>query len=287
VRNRKLRVKHNVKTEEAKITINVPKKLNFSSHKKAEKKKINKINIGNPIGFVHVGHIGLLDDNSFDVSIAEQEENLKMVIDILKKMHIKPNKHTVKYADNFILSNGGYSHFTNEYKKFVSKEKWAPRIPFVELDAYKTNLNINSKNQNNFEITPNSLKPRVPPPKPPAPNLAKPCNNSLESTAIYSPKPDQNLEHFISPIPPNTSEMHKKELFLTVPNTKQCFISPSPPPPPAPPISNNSLADSSLGDPFNFSSCSRQFNSSATTPNGGHTALLKSIENFKGKARKN
>ena len=39
--------------------------------KKAEKKKINKFTIGNPIqnSFVHLNHIGLSEDNSFDVTI--------------------------------------------------------------------------------------------------------------------------------------------------------------------------------------------------------------------------
>lgn len=57
------------------ITINYnPRPRSFSeitksAKKKADKKLIDKNLIGNPIGFVHVNHIGLSENNSFNVII--------------------------------------------------------------------------------------------------------------------------------------------------------------------------------------------------------------------------
>ncbi|CAF1157083.1 unnamed protein product, partial [Brachionus calyciflorus] len=80
------------------------KTLNYNckKDKKAEKKVIKKNLIGKPMDFVHLNHIGVNENNSFKILLNDQNEHVKMIVDVFKQLNIKPNKQSVEYADSFI-----------------------------------------------------------------------------------------------------------------------------------------------------------------------------------------
>jgi hypothetical protein len=233
----------------------------------------------------------------------EKDENISaMLMDVLQQLDIKPTKHSLNYAKNFIESTGGFQQYYKEY----TKKKMAPIANVenenLECSSISDNISpINKSNidekQKNYSLTPNSLKaPSRPPPKPPAPkrNL---LDVKMESTFISSPKSETNLS-FISPI----VNLNQSDISQTKSGAPSFSISPpavplpahipstqplAPPPPPPPPtlVSSQSVASSfpsslpySSNTDLNLSNLSN-FSSSSI---GNRSALLKSIENFKG-----
>jgi hypothetical protein len=233
----------------------------------------------------------------------EKDENISaMIMDVLQQLNIKPTKHSLNYAKNFIESTGGFQQY---YKEYAIK-KMAP-IANLENDTLESTSisdrlspinksNMDERKQTNFSLTPNSLKaPSRPPPKPPAPkrNLLE---VKMESTFISSPNSEKNIS-FISPIVSlNQSDISQATKSTEAPSfsisppvvvvppplqSTQRLAKPLPPPPPPPsqsfapplpPSLPSSGSDLNISNSSNFS-CSSIDNRSA---------LLKSIENFKG-----
>ncbi|RNA28785.1 neural Wiskott-Aldrich syndrome [Brachionus plicatilis] len=185
------------------LTIN----LNYvkrDSNKKADKKIIDKNLIGNPTHFVHVNHIGISQDNSFNILLNDKNEHVKMIIDVLNQLHIKPNKDAVEYADNYIKSNGGYGKYFNGYQSLKenmprgeskSKSDIPKKKPKVQVsrDLLKNELKKqNNKVIINISTTPNTLKPPSrPAPKPPI-GKNEQCRHSIPGCAT--------VVDFLSPI---------------------------------------------------------------------------------------
>lgn len=247
----------------------------------------------------------------------EKDENIStMIMDVLQQLNIKPTKHSLNYAKNFIESNGGFQQYFKEYKK----KKMAPianaENENLESSSISDKLspinksNIDERKQKNYSLTPtNSLKaPSRPPPKPPAPkrNL---LDVKMESTFITSPNSETNLS-FISPISnlnqsdisqtkstgapsfsisppvilPSLTPQSQTVPSISLQSSQPSLPPPLPPPPPPPPFPTQSLAPPlpcslpSSGSDLNISNSSN-FSSSSVD---NRSALLKSIENFKG-----
>lgn len=143
------------------------------------------------------------------ILLNDKNEHVKLIVDVLNQLHIKPDKHVVEYADNFIKSNGGYGKYLNEYK--CLKEN----LPKSKSDIPRKNpkfLITDEKQKNkvviNISTTPNTLKPPSrPAPKPPLSNndsLRHSIPNNTTSVDFLSPisnctKYDSDGSSYVTP----------------------------------------------------------------------------------------
>lgn len=113
---------------------------------------------------------------------------MKMIIDVLMQLNIKPSKESVEYADSFIKSNGGYQKYIKEYKK--RKAPKAPRSEDISksIGPITQDQRAPTSNMKSYSTTPNSLKPPSrPPPKPPVyQSKVLPISNQLQANISQS-----------------------------------------------------------------------------------------------------
>ncbi|CAF1109612.1 unnamed protein product [Brachionus calyciflorus] len=182
-----------------------------------------------------------------------------MIVDVFKQLNIKPNKQSVEYADSFIKSNGGYSKYFKEYKKgmapkppkFESKSDIPKKNPKVVISNFEETKNLVQPNKTsmNFSTTPNTLKPPSrPPPKPPVYQQ----DNKLETNITH------NKSEFLSPVSSGQKYESDGSNYVT-PETQN--------------VNNDNINIIQV----------RQVSSAHEEP---RSALLKSIENFKGGLRR-
>ncbi len=205
----------------------------------------------------------------------------------MRRLHIKPNKQTLEYAKNYMQTNGGCQEYVNEYKK---EKEQAPKPPvIIQNKPLVTVTNPNSSETDQLpepeaEKTPYKLKP--PPRRPPRPpkctvgSKQTVCESSstkestkptkFESTSLKTPQAESTIS-YLSPIP--TAPCFDSGSSLTSFNNSSL-------------ISNMCLS-ASLKTPPVFSSSRLTDNSmyelnSRSEAESSRSALLKSIENFKG-----
>jgi hypothetical protein len=164
----------------------------------------------------------------------KNEDFGEMLKDVLTQLNIKPNKHSLGYAENFIQSNGGYQEYYNAYKKRkkasngASNELHITRLNSTEakiISPIETCADEETKRANISEcsLTPSMMKPPTrPPPKPPAPKksllqaYATMSDNAgskqMESTYIGSPNSENSIS-FISPIPSQNGHPMENKLL--------------------------------------------------------------------------
>jgi len=108
----------------------------FFKTNQATKKKISKLEIGAPVNFQVVSHIGL-DHISTMKTMMDSGSNssLNEILEFLKLNKIKPNKKALQVADEFIKQNGGYQKFNETFKEktrasaSIQPSRPAPTIP--------------------------------------------------------------------------------------------------------------------------------------------------------------
>lgn len=179
----------------------------------------------------------------------DKNEHVKLIVDVLNQLHIKPNKHVVEYADNFIKSNGGYGKYLNEYKCLkgnLPSTKSKSDIPKKNPKLLVTDEKQKNKVVINISTTPNTLKP----PSRPAPKPPVAINDSLR----HSIPNNTTSVDFLSPISNCTKYDSDGSSYVT------------------PEFLNEEVAK-------NFQT---RITSSAFSNETERSELLKSIENFKG-----
>ena len=235
----------------------------------SRKNSISKCVISSPTCFKHVNHIGLSsNDNSLNIQVSDENEQVGLIIDILKQVHIKPNKQSLEYAKSYIKSHGGYQEMMKDYKKDKNYAPIAPKILVTcaqqEIVEVAVDNNVSKPTTECIHKTPNT---KLKPPLPPKPAICRSNTEDIseirESTSMQTPHMGQNIS-FLSPIPNETTSMSLNE---------GCSASTS---------FNNSNICSSYANtpPVSFISP----NAESTTNNNemSRSALFKSIEAFKG-----
>ncbi len=140
----------------------------------AAKKKIEKSEIGGPMGFVHLTHVGFSSDKlSLNVPTSN-DENSEFIKKLLAVWNVPIDHETVKIVDKLIKDNGGIEKLKQE---IASPPRKAPPPPSSAI-----------KGQNNEPSLASSPPP--PPPSrsflPPAPPCMSPpaLKPALEKTPV-------------------------------------------------------------------------------------------------------
>jgi hypothetical protein len=114
---------------------------------RAEKKKIKKSDIQCPISdtFVRINHIGLSNNNNFVVNMNQKNEHFTMILEVLEKLDIKPNKQSLSYVDKVIQSCGGYKQMYDSYSHYKIQKTRTTLSPLMNKQVERIEKTRHSK----------------------------------------------------------------------------------------------------------------------------------------------
>ena len=230
---------------------------------------------------------------------------MNLIIDALKKVHMKPSAQNMNYAKTIMQSHGGIEEFVKEYKK---QKEFAPKAPTSPTTVALAAITTSDGTTPVRRLSPPKC---APPPRPPkillnstaetiveeqsvnkeeeAPPVAKPegmttynsvvmvtqSSNKLESTSLNTPCVESTIS-FLSPIPTSvsfeTSASSQNDNSSLISSSCNMYCSPYKTPP--------TSFSSSLNDQSAAKAAAEATHDQSEV--SSRSALLKSIENFKG-----
>jgi hypothetical protein len=259
--------------------------------KKTKTKNVDKAQISGPTQFVHVGHVGLTNNN-FEVNLSNEDDSSKKMKELLSLLNVpvKNNKKTEIFVENFIREHGGNDRFNQEIQRHTTLPPPPPPLPQSPI---KNRTENSPTSQNATSSSTGNLNTRV------SPAIPQTASTVPKMQPVFVPK----NPHVQAPSPPPPPPMSLIPPPPPMPMSSNEFLPPPPPPPPllsdhstittatippktdTKPVKNIPSAPTSLLDSIKaFEGFKNKVNTqtsqvSDNSPQGGEASILDQLKN--------